>query len=228
MDRPWLKRYESSVPHSIDYPEVSLYEMFKQTAERYPENKAVSFFGREYSYRELLAMVDAFAAALQGLGVGKGDRVAIHLPNCTQFPIAYYGALAVGAIVVPCNAMYVARELAFQLQDSGARTIVTLTRFYDMVKGIQTQSKLKNIIVTSIKDYFPGALRFLYTLAKEKKEGDRAKIASEDYKFLELVKGNMGKKINPVKVAADDRALFMYTGGSTGVAKGAVVCHEAH
>ncbi len=74
-------------------------------------------------------MVDAFAATLQGMGVKKGDRVAIHLPNCTQFPIACYGAMAIGAIVVPCNAMYVARELSFQLKDSGARTIITLTRF---------------------------------------------------------------------------------------------------
>ncbi len=225
MDKIWLKNYEPGVPHSIDYPKISIYEMFKQTAEKYADNKAVSFFGREYTYRELLTMVDAFAAVLQGMGVKKGDRVAIHLPNCTQFPIACYGAMAIGAIVVPCNAMYVARELAFQLKDSGASTIITLTRFYNMVKEIQAQTELRNIIVANIKDYFPGGLGVLYTLFKEKKEGDRAKIAPDDYSFKELVKANVGEKPGHVKVTADDRALFMYTGGSTGVAKGAVLRH---
>lgn len=220
-----MKSYEPTVPHSIDYPQISVYEKFKEIVKLYPENKAVSFFGREFTYRELLTMVDAFAVALQELGVKKDDRVALHLPNCTQFPIACYGAMAIGAIVVPCNAMYVARELAYQLKDSGATTIVTLTRFYKMVKEIQPQTALKNVIVANIKDYFPGGLRILYTLAKEKKEGDRAKIAPDDYSFTALVKMNRGKKPAPVKVAAGDRALFMYTGGSTGVAKGAVLNH---
>ncbi len=94
-----------------------------------------------------------------------------------------------------------------------------------MVKEIQTQTEIKNIIVANIKDYFPPGLRLLYSLAKEKKEGDRVKIAPEDYSFPELVKNNMGKKASPVKVTGDDRALFMYTGGSTGVAKGAVLKH---
>ncbi|NLA26304.1 MAG: long-chain fatty acid--CoA ligase [Firmicutes bacterium] len=221
----WFKNYEPTVPHSIDYPKVSVYDKFKEIAGQYSENKAVSFFGGEFTYRELLTMVDAFAVALQGLGVKKGDRVAIHLPNSTQFPIACYGAMAIGAIVVPCNAMYVARELAFQLKDSGAGTIITMTRFYNMVKGIQSQTELKNIIVTNIKDYFPPGLRLLYTIAKEKKEGDRVRIAPEDYSFTKLVKANMGKKPTPVKVESDDRALYMYTGGSTGVAKGAILRH---
>lgn len=227
MDKIWLKSYEPSVPHSIDYPKISIYARFKQIAEQYPDNKAVSFFGSELNYRELLAMVDAFAFALQRLGVKKGDRLAIHLPNCTQFPIACYGAMAIGAIVVPCNAMYVARELAFQLKDSGANTIITMTRFYDTVKEIQSKTELKSVIVTSIKDYFPGMLRFLYTLTKEKKEGDRVKIAPEDYSFIKLIRNSMGKKPAPVEVGAEDRALFMYTGGSTGVAKGAVLSHHS-
>ncbi|NLA05486.1 MAG: long-chain fatty acid--CoA ligase [Firmicutes bacterium] len=226
MSKFWLKSYEPAVPHEIDYPEVSLYEMFKLTAERFPDNKAVSFMGGELTYRELLAQIDAFAAALQGLGVKKGDRVAIHLPNCTQFPIASYAAHAIGAIVVPCNPMYVARELAYQLNDSGAETIITMTRFYELVKEIQPECKLKNIIVTNIKDYFPGMLRFLYTVAKEKKEGDRVKVAADDYLFLDLIKAHHGEKPQPVKVLPTDRAIYMYTGGSTGVAKGAVLHHR--
>ncbi len=226
MSKFWLKSYESTVPHTIDYPKISLYEMFKQTAERFPSNPATSFMGREFTYRELLALIDSFAAALEALGVKKGDRVAIHLPNSTQFPIAFFGALSIGAIVVPCNPMYVARELAYQLKDSGAETIVTMTRFYDLVKEIQPQTELKNIIVTNIKDYFPGMLRFLYTVAKEKKEGDRVTLAAEDYSFSNLMKAHAGKKPRPVKVDPEDRALYMYTGGSTGVSKGAVLQHR--
>jgi len=226
VEKVWLKNYEPGVPHTIDYPKVSLYQMFKQAAERYASNPAVSFMGRVLTYRELLAQVDAFAAALQGLGVKKGDRVAIHLPNCIQFPIAYYGALAIGAIVVPCNPMYVARELSYQLNDSGAETIVTMTRFYNTIKEIQPQTGLKNIIVTNIKDFFPGMLRFLYTVAKEKKEGDRVKLAPEDHSFLDLLKARKGESPKPVEVLPEDRALFMYTGGSTGVSKGAVLQHR--
>ena len=226
MSRFWLKSYEPDVSRSIEYPEVSLYEMYKRVAEHYADNKAVSFMGREFTYRELLILIDTFAAALEGLGVKKGDRVAIHLPNCTQFPIAFYGALSIGAIAVPCNLMYVARELAYQLKDSGAGTIITMTRFYRMVKDIQKQTELKNIIVTNIKDYFPPALRLLYTAAREKKEGDRVKIFPEDHSFLELMRANGGKKPAPVKVAPGDRAAYMYTGGSTGVSKGAILQHR--
>ncbi len=226
MEKFWLKSYEPGVPHSIDYPKVSLYEMFKQTAERFPANDAVSFMGRVLTYQELLSQIDTFAAALEGLGIKKGDRVAIHLPNSTQFPISYYAIHAIGAIVVPCNPMYVARELTYQLNDSGAETIITMTRFYNMIKTIQPQTGLKNIIVTNIKDYFPGMLRFLYTLVKEKKEGDRVPIAPEDHAFLDLINANAGKKPQPVEVLPEDRAVYMYTGGSTGVSKGAVLQHR--
>lgn len=226
MEKIWLKSYEPTVPHNIDYPKITLYEAFKRSAERFPDNTAINFMGGEYTYRELLEMIDTFAAALEGLGVKKGDRVAIHLPNSTQFPIAYYGALSIGAIVVPCNPMYVARELSHQLKDSGATTIVTMTRFYDLVKEVQPDTDLKNVIVTSIKDYFPGMLRFLYTVVKEKKEGDRVKVAAEDYLFLDLMKEYRGKKAEPVEISTEDRAVFMYTGGSTGVSKGAVLQHR--
>lgn len=226
MEKFWLKSYEPNVPHTIDYPKVSLYNMFKQTVGSYGSNEAVSFMGRVLTYQELLTQVDAFAAALQGQGIKKGDRVAIHLPNCIQFPIAFYAAHAIGAIVVPCNPMYVARELSYQLNDSGADTIITMTRFYDIVKEIQPQTGLKNIIVTNIKDYFPGMLRFLYTVVKEKKEGDRVNLAAGDLAFLDLIKANAGKEPQHVEVLPEDKAVYMYTGGSTGVSKGAVLQHR--
>ncbi len=226
MEKIWLKNYEPGVPHTIDYPAVTLYEMFQQSVQRFGTNTATHFMGREFSYNELNELVNSFAAALENLGVKKGDRVAIHLPNSTQFPIAYYAALSLGAIVVPCNPMYVARELAYQLKDSGAETIITLTRFYNTVKEVQRETNLKNIIVTNIKDFFPGMLRTLYTLAKEKKEGDRITLQPGDHTMLDLINANRGKKAAAVEVKPDDRAIFMYTGGSTGVSKGAVLLHR--
>ncbi len=226
MEKIWLKNYEPGVPHSIDYPAVSLYELFQQSVQRFGANIATHFMGREFTFNELNELVNSFAAALENLGVKKGDRVAVHLPNSTQFPIAYFATLSLGAIVVPCNPMYVARELRHQLKDSGAETIVTLTRFYKTVKEVQPETNLKNVIVTNIKDFFPGLLRTLYTLAKEKKEGDRITLQPGDYTMLDLIKAHRGKKAAAVKVEPNDRALFMYTGGSTGVSKGAVLLHR--
>ena len=226
MEKVWLNHYEKEVPHSIDYPSLSLYQLFQQSAKKYSQQPAVHFMGRELTYAELSSQVDAMAAALADLGVKKGDRVAIHLPNCTQFPIAFFAAHAIGAIVVPCNPLYVAREMEYQLKDSGAETIITLTRFYRMIKEVQPKTALKNVIVSNIKDFFPGFLSLLYTVAKEKKEGDRVEIAKDDHAFTGLLSKYAGKKPPAVEVSPFDRAVFLYTGGTTGVSKGAVLQHR--
>ncbi len=226
MEKIWLDSYEPGVPHSINYPASSLYQLFKEATETYKQQSAVHFMGRELSYGQLAEQVDSMASALAELGVKKGDRVAIHLPNSTQFPIAFFAAHAIGAVVVPCNPLYVAREMEYQLKDSGAETIITLTRFYKMIKEVQPNTNIKNVIVTNIKDYFPGLLGFLYTVAREKKEGDRVEVAAGDYSFTDLIKKHNGKKPPSVEVTPEDRAVFLYTGGTTGVSKGAVLQHR--
>ena len=226
MEKVWLENYEKEVPHSINYPSLSLYQLFQQSAKKYSQQPAVHFMGRELTYSELSSQIDALAAALAELGVKKGDRVAIHLPNCTQFPIAFFAVHAIGAVVVPCNPLYVAREMEYQLKDSGAETIITLTRFYKMIKEVQPKTNLKNIVVSNIKDFFPGLLSFLYTVAKEKKEGDRVEIAKEDHIFTGLLSKYAGKEPPAVEVSPFDRAVFLYTGGTTGVSKGAVLQHR--
>ncbi|MGM0689200.1 MAG: long-chain-fatty-acid--CoA ligase [Bacillota bacterium] len=226
MEKIWLEHYEPGVPHSIDYPSVSIHSLFHKSAEKYSQQTAIHFMGRELSYSALSSHVESMSSALSTLGVKKGDRVAIHLPNCTQFPITFFAALAIGAVVVPCNPLYVAREMEYQLKDSGAETIITLTRFYEMVKEIQPNTNIKNVIVSNIKDYFPGPLNFLYSATREKKEGGRVKVAGEDYSFNELIRKNAGKTPPSVDISPDDRAVILYTGGSTGISKGAVLLHR--
>ncbi len=226
MEKIWLKNYEPGVPQSIDYPQKSLYQLFQESAEKYKGSPAVHFMGKELSYQDLHSQVNSLASALTEMGVKKGDRVAIHLPNCTQFPIAFFATLAIGAIVVPFNPLYVAREMEYQLKDSGADTIITLTRFYNMVKEVQPKTDVKNVIVSNIKDYFPGFLGFLYTVAKEKKEGDRVSISGEDYSFTDLISKHSGKTPPQVELAPSDRAVYLYTGGTTGVSKGAILQHR--
>ena len=167
MEKPWLKSYEPHVPEHIDYPETVMPAALEETARKYPDHTALIFNNAKITYRDYNEAVDRFAAALQGLGVKKGDRVAIHLLNCPQFPIAYYAVLRIGGIVVPCNPVYTAREMRHQLTDSGAEVIVTLSLMYPIIKQIRAETKLRHVIVANIKTYLPPLLRVLFTLFRE-------------------------------------------------------------
>jgi len=155
MEKIWLQHYDEGVPHTIDYPEVSLPDLLTQTASRFPDRPALIYFDRKITYAQLDRLVSQFAATLQGLGVKKGDRVMLLLPNVPQFVIGFYGAQRAGAITVPTNPQYVPRELEHQANDSGAETIVTLSLFYSRVQDIRPHTKLKHVIVTNLKEYFP-------------------------------------------------------------------------
>ncbi|NLA05762.1 MAG: long-chain fatty acid--CoA ligase, partial [Firmicutes bacterium] len=176
-------------------------------------------------FKQLDEAVDRFAGMLAGLGLKPGSRVALHMPNCPQYVIAFYGTLRAGCIVTPCNPLYVERELLHQLNDSGAEAIVTLSRFYPLVRDVKGKTKLKAVIVTSIKDYLGGALKVLYTLFKEKKEGDRVSLDAGDFWLLDLMKRYRNHPLPEVKEDLQDPACYMYTGGTTGIPKGAILTH---
>jgi long-chain acyl-CoA synthetase len=238
MEKPWLKEYDSGVPDTIDYPKVPVHEFLVDAAAKYPDKTALVFgsvveplgnalMDAPMGYRQLHALTLRFAAALQGLGVEKGDRVAIHLVNCPQFVIAYYATLMAGAIAVPCNPVYVARELEHQINDSGAKVIVTLSLTYPLVKQIRAATQLEHVIVTNIKEYFPGLLKFLFGVATEKKEGHFQDISgdADTYWFQDLL-AQAAEEPKAVDVKPDDTGVLMYTGGTTGVSKGARLTHR--
>ncbi len=226
MERLWLKNYEKQVPHTLDYPERPLHTNLEETARKYPDGTATIFLNHKIPYKELNELADRFAAALQQLGVKKGDRVAIYMANCPQFVASYYGALKAGAIAVTFNPLYAAREVEHQLKDSGAETIVVMSRFYPIVKQVRANTALKHVIVTNIKEYFPPLIKLLFTLAKEKKEGDAQDISGDanTYWFQDLI-AKAPAKPTPVEVDPSETACLLYTGGTTGVPKGAELSH---
>ena len=222
MDKPWLSHYERRVPASLSYPQQTLSELLSDTARRFPGRAATIFFGARLTYRQLDELVNRCAAGLQRMGVRKGDRVAVLLPNCPQFVLAYYGALRAGAIVVPCNPLYVARELQHQLADSGAKVIFVLTKFYPTVQQARAGTALEQIIVTGIKEYFPPVLRLLFTVVREAKEGHRADISGDaTARWWRYFLATAPATPRPVEVGLEDTAVLLYTGGTTGVPKGA-------
>jgi long-chain acyl-CoA synthetase len=225
--KPWLRHYESHVPEFIDYPRITIPAALDATARKSPGHTAMIFKDKKITYEEYNGAVDRFGAGLQQLGVEKGDRVAIHLPNCPQFPIAYMAVLRIGGIVVPCNPVYTAREMKHQLIDSGAQVLVTLSSLYPTIREVRPSTELRQVVVAKIKSYFPPVTKLLFTLFVEKKTGHRLDISAEENTtwFADLL-DQAASKPRSVDVTWDDTAVLMYTGGTTGVSKGAQLTHK--
>jgi len=220
LDKPWYKVWPEGVPKSVEYPNIPLGEVLRETSRKYPKNDAIIYYGRRITYSELDQLVDKFATALQDLGVKKGDRVGIQLPNVPQFVIAFYGALRAGAICVACSPLYKARELEHQLNDAGVETLVGMDTIYTMVQEIRERTRLRNVITTSPRDYLPPLLRTLAPL-----KGVKSHQCPGALDFLSIIK-RYGPTPKPVAVNPDDLAVLQYTGGTTGVPKGAMISHR--
>ncbi len=209
----------------MEYPEVPLYSLLEESAEKHPDATAIVFQDRRMTYRELKEAAFRFAKALQGMGLAKGERVALFLPNIPQFVISYYGALRAGAIVTAISPLYKEREVEHQLNDSGAETLVVLDLLYPVVEKIKGETRLKRTIVTSIKEYLPPLKRALGSLLG-KVPSHRVEREPGTYFFQELLASN---EPDPAAVEIDPRedlALLQYTGGTTGLPKGAMLTHH--
>ena len=188
-EKPWFKSYDPGMPHTLrPYPERTLLEAVRDTVQQRPKHTALIFKGRRMSYAELEQLSNAFGTALVNLGVTKGERVALLIPNSPQAIIAQLGAWKAGAIVCPINSLYTATELEFALKEVGAETVVVLTPFYQKVKALQERCGVKRIITTNIKDHLALPLRLMFTLLKEKKEGHRIQLQPGDHSMSELLK----------------------------------------
>ncbi|MBS1195684.1 MAG: long-chain-fatty-acid--CoA ligase (Long-chain acyl-CoAsynthetase), partial [Actinobacteria bacterium] len=175
--RPWHRHYDPGVPTTLEYPAITLTDLLTDTAARHPDKPALLYFGRAISFRELDTLSDRLAAALQEMGIVKGDRVSVYVPNCPQTVIAYEAIWKAGAVAVAANPLYTAEEFAHQTADAGSRVAFCLTLNYPRVREARPRTALEHVIVTSVKEYFPPLLRTLFTLAKEKKGGHRVDIS---------------------------------------------------
>lgn len=225
LSKPWLASYEAGVPHDFTPSGRTLFQLLEDTANRFPQRTALHFLGQNTSYKELVKRVKRFARALQRSGVKPGDRVAIMLPNCPQFVVSFYGTLLAGGVVANTSPLYTPSELEHQLIDSGSETLVILDSMYPRYAEIADRVPVKRVFVTRIQDELPFPKNLLYPI-KAMREGT---LASDSFKRdpkavpLRFVLKLQDADPVPVTVGADDVALLQYTGGTTGVPKGAML-----
>lgn len=230
MEKVWLKSYAPGVPETIDHNDYeSLGDVFKKSADKFRDRPAYSNLGRTLSYDDVDTMTRDFAAYLtQVAGLKKGDRIAIMMPNLLQYPIALFAALRAGLIVVNTNPLYTDRELEHQLNDSGAIAIVILENFAGTLASILDKTSVKTIITTQIGDLagFPKSLLVNFVVKHVKKMVPSFSLPSTAVKFNDVLKAGKGKPFTNAEVGHEDVAFLQYTGGTTGVAKGAALTHK--
>jgi long-chain acyl-CoA synthetase len=223
---PWLDNYPPGVPEHVTVPKASLAGLLDDAARDFPHAPALHFEGRTTSYAQLAEQVRRFAGALAGLGVGKGSRVGLILPNCPQAVVALFGALRLGATVVQNNPLYTERELGYQLGDAGVEVVVCLDLVYERVKALRGQTAIREVIVTSVLDELPAVRRALAPYTKRGKAASASLAKDEPIRRWRELLASAPQGPAAVEVDPDrDLALVQYTGGTTGVSKGVMLSH---
>jgi len=227
-NKPWLAHYDKGVPHIVEIPKAPLFHFLDESARKYPDRACTIFKGASISYKEMNEISDSIAAALVDMGVKKGDRVGIFMPNTPQFVMVYYGILKAGGVVVATNPLYTPHEIEHQANDAGIEVMFVMTNFYTTIKKAQPNTKIKKIIATNLKETLPPVTRILFSLLREKKGGFRVEggLAEGEMWLQDLIAKYKGAPRPKLEIDPDDTALFQYSGGTTGVSKGAVAMHR--
>lgn len=232
LERPWHKKWPEGVPRHIEYPNIPVDELLRRSAKAHPDWPAVSFYGKQLSYRAVDDAADRFASALRRIGVKAGDRVGLLLPNTPHFVIAFFGVLRAGAVVAQTNPLYTPRELEVLWSDAGVETIVTLDLFWHNVAKALPQTPVKRVIVCDVAEFLPFPLRQLYPI-KRRRDLKKQKrwplvIPNEPsvLRFAAFLRPG-GEPFPPPTVdPSEDIAVLQYTGGTTGTPKGAMLTHR--
>ena len=228
MEKIWLKQYPAGVPPEIDVAQYrSLVALIEESFTKYRDLAAYKFMGRSISFGEVDELSRAFAAYLQGLGLEQGDRVAIMLPNLPQYPVAVAGILRAGLVVVNVNPLYTPRELQHQLEDSGAKAIVILENFAHVLQQVRQSVPTRHVVLAAFGDMlgFPKRLIVNHVVRKVKKLVPPFELP-DAVRFADALKRGRGQTWRAPQVGPDDIAVLQYTGGTTGVSKGAVLLHR--
>jgi len=225
-DKIWQKYYYKDVEEAVDYEKITMMEALYRSAEKYPDNVALIFEGYKLKYAKLIDMAERLATALSAMGVEKGDRVALLLPNTIHNVVSYYAVHRANAIAVQNNPLYSDRELEYQLNDSGSRVLITFDLLANRMIDLRSKTKVKQIITCGTGDYLPFPKSMLFPLvAKKKGLKPDIKEAKDVYGFKEVL-ANYAPNPPKLDIGWEDVACLQYTGGTTGVPKGAMLTHK--
>jgi len=228
VEKPWLNSYPEGVPEHIDLDRYSsILDIYDASLQSFADRVAYVNFDKELTFHELDRLSDQFAAYLQGLGLQKGDRIALMMPNILQYPVAIFAALKAGLVIVNTNPMYTARELRHQLNDSGARAIVVVENFAHVLEKVRDEVPVEHIVTTRVGDLlgFPKGTLIDFVLRYVKKAVPAFNLPGA-VRFPDALKRGAGNAVDRAPDTLDDIAFLQYTGGTTGVAKGAMLTHR--
>ncbi|PEZ83694.1 MULTISPECIES: long-chain-fatty-acid--CoA ligase [Bacillaceae] len=227
-NKPWQAIYPEQIPAVLSYEDKPLYSFLKESAEEFPDKVSIHFQGKELTFREVHESALKFAAYLKSIGLQKGERVAVMLPNCPQGVIGFFGILMAGGVVVQTNPTYTERELEYQMKDSGAKIILAMDILFPRVAAVASRTDIEHIIVTAIKEYLPFPKNLIYPFIQKKQYGIVINVEHEGnhHLFSEIMKRKMTEEVTVPVDVDNDLALLQYTGGTTGFPKGVMLTHK--
>ncbi|MCT4478672.1 long-chain-fatty-acid--CoA ligase [Peribacillus frigoritolerans] len=227
-NKPWQAIYPEQIPAVLSYEDKPLYSFLKESAEEFPDKVSIHFQGKELTFREVYESAIKFAAYLKSIGLQKGERVAVMLPNCPQGVISFFGILMAGGVVVQTNPTYTERELEYQMKDSGAKIILAMDILFPRVTAVASRTDIEHIIVTAIKEYLPFPKNLIYPFIQKKQYGIVINVEHEGnhHLFSEIMKRKITEEVTVPIDVDNDLALLQYTGGTTGFPKGVMLTHK--